>query len=232
MTIPRTEAEPALKKFEEKIGAMAAESLDAKRRFFERSSRDLALAATMIIESMRAGGKLLIFGNGGSAADAQHIAAELAFKMVREREALPALALTTDTSLLTAISNDRSFDFVFARQIQAIGRKGDVVLAMSDGVTDNLWEHEISANALKSLRTWLEKHAAEDTAPKDSRGVSESAMKFLAEELVLAARQIAEDPFAESPFMEKAVDEGLAIEGGKLDDISVVAGFVRRRDVT
>ena len=131
MTIPRTEAEPALKKFEEKIGAMAAESLDAKRRFFERSSRDLALAATMIIESMRAGGKLLIFGNGGSAADAQHIAAELAFKMVREREALPALALTTDTSLLTAISNDRSFDFVFARQIQAIGRKGDVVLAIS-----------------------------------------------------------------------------------------------------
>ena len=111
-------------------------------------------------------------------------------------------------------------------------QEGDVVLAMSDGVTDNLWEHEISANALKSLRTWLEKHAAEDTAPKDSRGVSESAMKFLAEELVLAARQIAEDPFAESPFMEKAVDEGLAIEGGKLDDISVVAGFVRKRDVT
>jgi protein phosphatase PTC7 len=111
-------------------------------------------------------------------------------------------------------------------------QEGDVVLAMSDGVTDNLWEHEISASVLKSLRTWLKKHAAEDTAPKDESGVSESAMRFLAQELVLAARQIAEDPFAESPFMEKAVDEGLAVEGGKLDDISVVAGFVRKRDVT
>ena len=110
-------------------------------------------------------------------------------------------------------------------------QEGDVVLAMSDGVTDNLWEHEISANVLKSLRTWLEKHAAEDTAPNYASGVSEGAIKFLAEELVLAARQIAEDPFAESPFMEKAVDEGLAIEGGKLDDISVVAGFVRKRDM-
>jgi D-sedoheptulose 7-phosphate isomerase len=110
---------------------MAAESLDAKRRFFEQSSRDVARAAQMIVESMRAGGKLLIFGNGGSAADAQHIAAELAFKMGRERDALPALALTTDTSLLTAIGNDRSFDFIFARQIQAIGRKGDVALAIS-----------------------------------------------------------------------------------------------------
>ncbi|HEU0186235.1 MAG TPA: D-sedoheptulose 7-phosphate isomerase [Blastocatellia bacterium] len=131
MTIPRTEAESALHNFEEKISVMAAESLDAKRRFFEQSSRDLARAARMIIESMRAGGKLMIFGNGGSAADAQHIAAELAFKMVREREALPALALTTDSSLLTAISNDLSFDLVFARQVQAIGRKGDIVLAIS-----------------------------------------------------------------------------------------------------
>jgi protein phosphatase PTC7 len=111
-------------------------------------------------------------------------------------------------------------------------QEGDVVLAMSDGVTDNLWEHEISASVLKSLRTWLEKHAADDTSPKDANGVSEGAMRFLAQELVLAARQIAEDPFAESPFMEKAVDEGLAIEGGKKDDISVVAGLVRKRDMT
>src|SRR5919108_3107549 len=106
MTIRGSEAETTLQDFEEKIRAIAAESLDAKRRFFEQSGQDVARAARMIIESMRAGGKLLIFGNGGSAADAQHVAAELAFKMVREREALPALALTTDTSLLTAISND------------------------------------------------------------------------------------------------------------------------------
>src|SRR5262245_61678113 len=105
MTRPMAEAKTELRDFEEKIRAMAAESLEAKRRFFEQSSRDVARAARMIIDAMRAGGKLLIFGNGGSAADAQHIAAELAFKMVREREALPALALTTDTSLLTAIGN-------------------------------------------------------------------------------------------------------------------------------
>jgi D-sedoheptulose 7-phosphate isomerase len=104
----------------------------------------------MIIESMRAGGKLLIFGNGGSAADAQHVAAELAFKMVREREALPALALTTDTSLLTAIGNDRSFDFIFARQIQAIGRKGDVALAIStSGNSPNVIEAVKQARAMQ-----------------------------------------------------------------------------------
>ncbi len=115
----------------EKIRALAAESLEAKRRFFEESTGAVARAARMIIASLRAGGKLLIFGNGGSAADAQHIAAELAFKMGRERAALPALALTTDTSLLTAISNDRSFDFIFARQLQALSRPGDIVLAIS-----------------------------------------------------------------------------------------------------
>jgi D-sedoheptulose 7-phosphate isomerase len=131
MTGPGAEAKEMTDNFEEKIRSMAADSLDAKRRFFEQSTGDVARAAQMIVDSMRAGGKLLIFGNGGSAADAQHIAAELAFKMGRERAALPALALTTDTSLLTAISNDRSFDYVFARQIQAVGRKGDVALAIS-----------------------------------------------------------------------------------------------------
>ncbi len=115
----------------DKIRAMAAEGIATKQKFFSGSSADVARAAQMIIKSMRAGGKLLIFGNGGSAADAQHIAAELAFKMGRERTALAALALTTDTSLLTAISNDRSFDYIFARQLQALGRKGDVALAIS-----------------------------------------------------------------------------------------------------
>src|SRR5215470_7161884 len=131
MTRPMAETEMKFRDFEKKIRVMAAESLDAKRRFFEQSGRDLARATGMIIESFRAGGKLMIFGNGGSAADAQHIAAELAFRMGREREALSALALTTDTSLLTAISNDRSFDFIFARQLQALGRAGDIALAIS-----------------------------------------------------------------------------------------------------
>jgi D-sedoheptulose 7-phosphate isomerase len=136
--------------FEEKIRVQAEESIEAKRRFFDESAADVARGAQMIIEKMREGGKLLIFGNGGSAADAQHIAAELAFKLGRERAALPALALTTDTSLLTAISNDRSFDFVFARQIQALGRRGDIALAIStSGNSTNVIEAVKEAQAME-----------------------------------------------------------------------------------
>ena len=113
------------------IAALAQESLSAKQRFFAEQSANVARAAQLIITALDAGHKLLIFGNGGSAADAQHIAAELAFKMGRERRALAALALTTDTSLLTAIGNDRSFDYIFARQIEALGQPGDVAFALS-----------------------------------------------------------------------------------------------------
>jgi D-sedoheptulose 7-phosphate isomerase len=131
MRPPNTPALPAEKEWEAKIAEIARASEEARSHFFARATPEVARAARMIAEAMRAGGKLLIFGNGGSAADAQHIAAELAFQMGRERAALPALALTTDTSLLTAISNDRSFDLVFARQIAALGRRGDVALAIS-----------------------------------------------------------------------------------------------------
>lgn len=113
------------------IAALAQASLSAKQRFFAEQSELVAQAAQLIINAMRDGHKLLLFGNGGSAADAQHIAAELAFRMGRNRRALPALALTTDTSLLTAIGNDTSFDYVFARQIEAHGQAGDVALAIS-----------------------------------------------------------------------------------------------------
>ena len=85
--------------------------------------------------------------------------------------------------------------------------EGDVVVAMSDGVVDNLWEHEVVANVLGSLRTWEGKAGEEE---EEGGG-----MVFVAEELVKAARVIAEDPFAESPFMERAVEEGLAMEGGE-----------------
>jgi D-sedoheptulose 7-phosphate isomerase len=88
-------------------------------------------AANAIRTSHRAGGKLLIFGNGGSAADAQHMAAELVNRLQRERAALAALALSTDTSILTSIANDYSFDRVFVRQIEALGRPGDVALGIS-----------------------------------------------------------------------------------------------------
>ena len=129
--------------------AMAAESEIARRQFFEESVADLSRAVLLIVKCFRAGGKLLIFGNGGSAADAQHIAAELAFRMGRLREALPALALTTDTSILTAVANDRSFDHVFARQIEALGRPGDVALAIStSGNSSNVIEAVRQANAM------------------------------------------------------------------------------------
>ncbi|TWU77098.1 hypothetical protein ED733_008161 [Metarhizium rileyi] len=100
---------------------------------------------------------------------------------------------------------------------------GDVVLAMSDGVIDNLWEHEIVESVVKSINSWeSEKEAADKQGRKGGRG---GGMKAAADDLVAAARVIAIDPFAESPFMEQAIEEGLASEGGKLDDISVVAAL-------
>ncbi|CBX95633.1 hypothetical protein LEMA_P027850.1 [Plenodomus lingam JN3] len=98
----------------------------------------------------------------------------------------------------------------------------DIVLAMTDGVVDNLWEHEVVENVLDSLEKWRGENETENQTYSDG-------MRFVAERLVNAARTIAQDPFAESPYMEKAVDEGLSIEGGKLDDISVVAAQCKRR---
>src|SRR5207302_9331486 len=94
-------------------------------------SAEIFEAAGLITMCLRAGGKLLFFGNGGSAADAQHLAAEFVGRFVRERAGLPAIALTTDSSILTAVGNDYGFDQIFARQIQALGRPGDVAIAIS-----------------------------------------------------------------------------------------------------
>jgi D-sedoheptulose 7-phosphate isomerase len=91
----------------------------------------VARAAEVIIEAIRAGGKLLAFGNGGSAADAQHICGELVGRFKRERRAFPAIALTTDTSILTAVGNDYGFDCTFERQVEALCRAGDVALGIS-----------------------------------------------------------------------------------------------------
>ena len=85
-------------------------------------------AAAAISAALNGGGKLLVFGNGGSAADAQHVAAELVGRFERERAALAAIALTTDTSVLTSVGNDYGFERVFARQVEALGRPGDVAL--------------------------------------------------------------------------------------------------------
>ncbi|TAQ90521.1 hypothetical protein B7494_g1163 [Chlorociboria aeruginascens] len=104
--------------------------------------------------------------------------------------------------------------------------ENDIVLAMSDGVIDNLWEHEIIQTVVDSVHEWERGAGGASTGGRE--GGAGGGMKFVAEELMKAAKVIAQDPFAESPFMEHAVEEGLAMEGGKLDDISVVAALCRR----
>jgi D-sedoheptulose 7-phosphate isomerase len=99
----------------------------------------VARAADLIVSAYRAGGKVLVFGNGGSAADAQHFAAELVGRFERDRPGMAALALTTDTCVLTSVANDYGFERVFARQIEALGRAGDVAVAIStSGASPNV----------------------------------------------------------------------------------------------
>lgn len=92
---------------------------------------DIGRAVEVCVSSLRAGGKLLFAGNGGSAADAQHWAGELVSRFYYDRPGLPAIALTTDTSILTAIGNDYGYDYTFARQVEALGRPGDVLMLIS-----------------------------------------------------------------------------------------------------
>src|SRR3977135_1274740 len=102
------------------IDRLAAESVQVKTKFFSENGERMAPAARQMVEAFRAGRKVLLFGNGGSAADAQHISAEFVGRYQAERRALPAIALTTDTSTLTAVGNDYGFDYVFARQLEAL----------------------------------------------------------------------------------------------------------------
>jgi D-sedoheptulose 7-phosphate isomerase len=110
---------------------MFQESAALKLRFVEANADRVVAVARRMADSLRRGGKILFFGNGGSAADAQHLAAEFVNRFLRQRGALAAIALTTDTSTLTSIGNDLGFDQVFARQVEALGRPGDVAVAIS-----------------------------------------------------------------------------------------------------
>lgn len=115
----------------ERIQQAARDSIEAKKSFFDSHAETVARAAELIITSVQAGGKVLTFGNGGSAADAQHIAAELVNRLNYDRPPIAAIALTTDTSILTSIANDSSFEDLFERQVRALGQPADVALAIS-----------------------------------------------------------------------------------------------------
>lgn len=124
-------------------------SIRAKEAVSKTQLDNIEKAAKAMTASLRKGGKLLVFGNGGSAADSQHIAAELVGRFKMERKALPAIALTTNTSSLTAIANDYGYDAVFSRQIEALGAKGDVALGIStSGNSKNVIEAFKKAKAI------------------------------------------------------------------------------------
>jgi len=116
---------------EQAVRLLAAESVALKQRFFEANAGLLVAAGRRIAECLRGGGKLLAFGNGGSAADAQHLAGELVGRFRRDRAALSAIALTTDSSVVTAIGNDMGYESVFRRQVEAHGRPGDVAVGIT-----------------------------------------------------------------------------------------------------
>jgi D-sedoheptulose 7-phosphate isomerase len=107
------------------------ESIQVKGHFIKQNADTLISLARCVAECFASNHKLLLFGNGGSAADAQHIAAEFVNRFAVERRPLPAMALTTDTSVMTSISNDYSFDDIFSKQIEALGQKDDMALAIS-----------------------------------------------------------------------------------------------------
>src|SRR5947208_17088594 len=113
------------------IDLFVSESLRVKSEFFRVNKDTIAQTAATIAHGLRTGHKVLFFGNGGRAADAQHLAAELVGRFGPDRSALPGIALTTDTSILTACGNDYGYDKVFSRQVEALGQAGDTAFAIS-----------------------------------------------------------------------------------------------------
>ena len=125
----------------ETILHLAQEGLQIKERFFRENCDAIVEIVHAIRDALRQGNKILIFGNGGSAADAQHIAAEFVNRFLVDRPPLPAIALTTDTSLLTSISNDADFSLIFSRQIEALAHKGDIAWGITtSGKSPNIIE--------------------------------------------------------------------------------------------
>lgn len=129
----------------EKIISCLRESADIKLQIAKESLEDIIRVTQTIQKAFKSGNKLLIFGNGGSAADSQHIAAEFVNRFMINRKALPAIALTTDSSVLTSIANDFSYINIFSRQIEALGKKGDIAWGISTSGK--------SANVIKAFET-------------------------------------------------------------------------------
>ncbi|MFQ5901219.1 MAG: D-sedoheptulose 7-phosphate isomerase [Thermodesulfobacteriota bacterium] len=130
---------------EDRVKRCFLESIEVKEVFLRQYTDRLVEAAHLIADAFQAGAKLLIFGNGGSAADAQHLAAEFVNRFQIERPPLPALALTTDTSIITSIGNDFDYSIVFSKQIKALGKEDDIALAISTSGD--------SANVINALET-------------------------------------------------------------------------------
>jgi D-sedoheptulose 7-phosphate isomerase len=131
------------------ISTNLVQSIMAKEAFAHQSADAIITAANWIQEAFEDGGKLLIFGNGGSAADAQHMAAEFVNRFLINRRPLPAIALTTDSSILTSVGNDFSFEQIFAKQVQALAKPEDLALGISTSGT--------SANVIKGIEAAREK---------------------------------------------------------------------------
>ena len=122
-----------------KISKLINEDISVKKALIKTQTKSIELLAKTMIATLKAGNKILIFGNGGSAADSIHIAAELIGRFKKERIALPAIALTANISNLTALGNDYSFDYIFERQIEALGKKGDMAIGIStSGESENV----------------------------------------------------------------------------------------------
>jgi D-sedoheptulose 7-phosphate isomerase len=134
-----------MEKIEEIIKKAFQEGTQIKDQFLKDSLGQVVKVVNVITASLKKGNKILLFGNGGSAADAQHLAAEFVNRFLIERPPLPAIALTTDTSIITSIGNDYDFAQIFAKQIRAIGQPGDVAIGMSTS--------GVSPNVLRGLET-------------------------------------------------------------------------------
>ncbi len=132
-----------------KIKEEFLESAEVKRVFAEQSADLIAQVTERIIAALKQGRKILLFGNGGSATDASHLAAEMVNRYTKNRKALPAISLTTDQSIITSIGNDSDFSEIFARQIEALGQKGDVAIAIStSGKSPNVLKGVEAARAI------------------------------------------------------------------------------------